>query len=197
VARCTEPGHRPALEALELPAAAAERLAAYLAVLAAWNRRINLTAARNPTEQVALLVAPVLPLLPLLRPGALVDVGSGNGSPGLIVAALDPGRSVCLLEPRVRRWAFLKEAARAMGRPELRVLRCRHDGYPGPPVPNVTIRALRVPSHELLPLLAPGGLLFVVGAPPADEEGLFVRGPRPPRGDVHVLERRLDVSRET
>ena len=63
--------------------------------------------------RVALLVAPVLPLADLLEPGELLDVGSGNGSPGLVLALLRPRLDVTLLEPRQRRWAFLREAARA------------------------------------------------------------------------------------
>lgn len=137
----------------------------------------------------------VLPLRTLLGPGDLIDVGSGNGSPGLVIAALDPGRGVCLLEPRARRWAFLREAARAMGRPEVRVLRCRHDAYPGPPAANVTLRALRVPAPELLPLLSAGGRLFVLGGSPPEGPGLVLTSSASP-GGIHVLER-PDVPRET
>jgi len=82
---------------------------------------------------VRLLVGDVLPAAPLADPGSLIDVGSGNGSPGLVLALLRADLSATLLEPRLRRWAFLREASRAAGRPELDVRRERHDRYAGPP----------------------------------------------------------------
>ncbi len=92
-------------------------------------------------------------------------MGSGNGSPGLVLALLRDDLEVTLLEPRARRWAFLREAARAAGRP-VRVLRLRHDSYPGPPARTVTMRALAVPLAELAPLVEPGGQVLVFGGRP-------------------------------
>ena len=155
--------HRPHLEALGLTGAPADRLERYLDVLAAWSARVNLTAARTPAERVGVLVAPVLPAVALPSPGRLIDVGSGNGSPGLVLALLRPDLDVTLLEPRVRRWAFLREAARAAGRPEVSVLRERHDAYNGPLAATVTLRALAVPMRELAPLLEEHGQIIVFG----------------------------------
>jgi 16S rRNA (guanine527-N7)-methyltransferase len=92
-------------------------------------------------------------------------VGSGNGSPGLVLALLRDDLDVTLLEPRSRRWAFLREAARAAGRP-VRVLRVRLDGYDGPPARTVTLRALALPTAALAPLVEPGGRLVVLGGRP-------------------------------
>ena len=88
--------------------------------------RINLTGARTAEERVAILVAPSAGV-GRPGPGLLLDLGSGNGSPGLVLAALRPDLPVTLLEPRQRRWAFLREAARATGRADVDVRRCRHD----------------------------------------------------------------------
>ena len=132
---------------------------------------MNLTGADTPERRVEVLVAPVLPALGRLSPGGLLDVGAGNGSPGLVLALLDPGRAVTLLEPRARRWAFLKEAARAAGREEVVALRERHDTYTGPPAANVTLRALRQPLAALQPLVAEGGRVLIFGPPPGSEPG--------------------------
>jgi 16S rRNA (guanine527-N7)-methyltransferase len=185
------PGHAELLRACGIPARQAEPLARYLDLVAAWNARVNLTGARSARERVERLVAPVLPMLAALLPGPLLDVGSGNGSPGLVVALFEPERPVTLLEPRTRRWAFLREAARAAGRPGVRVLRLRHDGYAGPPAPNVSLRALRLSPVALAPLVAPGGrlLLFHEPAPPL--------GPFRPEPWPGLVVLRAPVSRET
>lgn len=171
-------GHREALARLGLPRGQAAALGAYLDLLEAWAHRVNLTGARSPEERVDLLVAPALFLLPLLEPGPLLDVGSGNGSPGLVLALLAPQHPVTLLEPRVRRWAFLREAARAAGRADIKVLRLRHDGYRGAPAQTVTLRALRLPLKELAPLVRDGGRVLVLGRHP-EPDGPFRREEAP------------------
>jgi 16S rRNA (guanine527-N7)-methyltransferase len=158
--------YRPLLERLGLPAVAVLPLTAYLERLDAWADRTNLTGARTPEARVDLLVRDVAPLAVLLEPGGLLDVGSGNGSPGLVLAALRPELPATLLEPRQRRWAFLREAARAMERADVEILRQRHDQHPGPPRANVVVRALALPLDELARLVAPGGQLLVLGRPP-------------------------------
>lgn len=162
-------------------------MARYLDLLAAWSARVNLTAARTPGERVRLLVGPVVAVAPRLLPGRLLDVGSGNGSPGLVLALLRPGLEVTLLEPRLKRWAFLREAARACGRSDVAVERVRHDQYGGPPAANVTVRALALPPAELARLTEPGGRLFVFGPPPAAAPG-WTEDP-PPAPGVTVLRR--------
>jgi 16S rRNA (guanine527-N7)-methyltransferase len=154
---------------------------------------VNLTGAATPADRVALLVGDVLPAAPLLRPGRLVDVGSGNGSPGLVLALLRPELAVTLLEPRQRRWAFLREACRAAGRPEVEVRRQRHDQYDGPPAATLTIRALDLPLASLAPLVEAGGRLLLFGRPRAEAPGW--RAEAAPAG-LQVF-RREDVSRET
>jgi 16S rRNA (guanine527-N7)-methyltransferase len=141
-------------------------LAAYLACLDAWAARTNLTGARTATDRVSLLVAGIVPLTPYLLNGGILDIGSGNGSPGLVLAALRPELPVVLLEPRQRRWAFLRDAARAMGRADVEVLRQRHDEYQGPAVLNLVVRAVALPLSDLWPLTAPGGQVIQIGRTP-------------------------------
>jgi 16S rRNA (guanine527-N7)-methyltransferase len=158
------PGEHLSLAAgLGVDPAAAERLSRYLDLLASWNDRTNLTAARTAVARFALLVRPVAPVAARLPAGTLLDLGSGNGSPGLVLAALRPDVRATLLEPRMRRWAFLREAARAMDL-AVDVRRQRHDEYDGPPTAIVTVRALRLPPEEIAPLVARGGRLLVFGA---------------------------------
>jgi 16S rRNA (guanine527-N7)-methyltransferase len=131
---------------------------------------VNLTGARTPDARVAELVAPVLPARSFLRGGHLLDIGSGNGSPGLVLAALHPFSAVTLLEPRAKRWAFLREAARELGLTAVEAQRARHDEYAGPAADTVALRGVALDPDELSPLLKPGGVLL-----------LWRRDP-PPRG---------------
>jgi 16S rRNA (guanine(527)-N(7))-methyltransferase RsmG len=154
------------LAGLGLPPKWSSPLAAYLDLLAAWSDRVNLTGARTPEDRVRILVADPLEAQGQMAAGHLIDVGSGNGSPGLVLALLRPDLRVTLLEPRLRRWAFLRDAARRLGREDIEVLRARHDGYRGDGARTATLRALALPLGELAPLVAPGGDLFVFGGHP-------------------------------
>jgi 16S rRNA (guanine527-N7)-methyltransferase len=186
--------HERPLREAGTPLAAIPSLCAYLDLLAAWSRRVNLTGARDARARVAILVAPAQRLLPLLLPGALIDIGSGNGSPGLVLGLLEPDRELTLLEPRAKRWAFLREAARACGRPDARVVRARHDQYEGPPAKNVTLRALRLPSDEIARLVAPGGQALL-GYAVAAQTGVVT--PVDAAGETQYRFRPWDVPRET
>jgi 16S rRNA (guanine527-N7)-methyltransferase len=158
---------------------------------------VNLTGARTPGERVRLLVASVVPARDIPDPGRLVDIGSGNGSPGLVLALLRDDLDVTLLEPRARRWAFLRDAARAAGR-AVDVRRERHDEHAGPPARTLTLRALALPLVELVPLVEPGGRVVFFGGHPR-EGGPFERtseGEGRPGGLV-VFRRAPVVPRET
>jgi 16S rRNA (guanine527-N7)-methyltransferase len=181
--------HAPALRALGLHEEAVAALARYLDLLASWSVRVNLTGASTPAARVGTLVAEVLPAAGLLEPGSLLDVGSGNGSPGLVLAVVRPELPATLLEPRARRWAFLLEAARAVGRPDIRVLRLRHDAYAGPPARNLTLRGLALPLADLGRLVEEGGRLLVFGGRPRAEP------PFVPEGECHLPRSRVRAFR--
>lgn len=178
--------HASALTALGVEGPARERLATYLDQVAAWSARVNLTGARSPEERARILVAPVLGAAGFLG-GRLLDIGSGNGSPGLVLALLRPELGVTLLEPRLKRWAFLREAARATGLTRVEVLRARHDEYAGPASPTVTVRALALPLAALAPLVAPGGRLLVFGPRPEPAAPFADAGED--HGSFHLLRR--------
>ena len=74
-------------------------------------------------ERHLLNCAAISPLIP--QGSSLVDVGSGAGLPGLVVAIIRPDVTVTLLEPLQRRVLWLDEAVSALGLPNVRVLRGR------------------------------------------------------------------------
>ena len=140
------------------------RLDRYLDCLQQWSASINLTGAESPAAAFDTLVRPVLGAETLVLE-SVIDVGSGNGSPGLILAALRPDLTFTLLEPRAKRWAFLREAARVMDAKNVIVRRERSDGYLGPTARTVTMRAVGLKPVSLRPLLGPTGCVLVFGGP--------------------------------
>ncbi len=186
--------HGTLVAALGLAPEATRRLTIYLDLLAAWSERVNLTGLRTPEARVRVLVQAILPARNLPEPGSLLDLGSGNGSPGLVLAAIRDDLEVTLLEPRTRRWAFLREAARAMGR-SVNVLRERHDAYAGRPAQTLTLRGLVLPLAELRLLVAPGGQIIAFGRLDDDAQGSAVTEVTGPDGALVC--RTLRVPRET
>jgi 16S rRNA (guanine527-N7)-methyltransferase len=99
-----------------------ERLEAYRTLLSKWAPRINLVGTSTLENFWSRHVLDSAQLLNFAGPGALrwVDVGTGAGFPGLVIAALlsgTPGAHVQLVEPNLKRCAFLREAARALSAP--------------------------------------------------------------------------------
>ena len=164
--------HREALERVDVPGPALASLARYLDLVERWSQRINLTAARSPDQRVSTLIRSALAAEPQVEPPSLLDIGSGAGSPGLVLALLRVELSVTLLEPRSRRWAFLREASRVLGRGDIRVEACRHDQWEGPAARTVTLRGLRLPAAEIARCCQAGGRVVVIGNLPVPLEPL-------------------------
>jgi len=107
-----DPAAHAALVAAGVDAELAGRLAVYAALVLAANRRINLTGARGGTSFAAHILDALTLRDDVVAP--LIDVGSGNGLPG-IPLALATGAEVTLLEPIKKRAAFLQAAIDALG----------------------------------------------------------------------------------
>jgi 16S rRNA (guanine527-N7)-methyltransferase len=107
-----EPAALAALLAAGVDVELAPRLAVYAALVLDANRRVNLTGAKDG----AAFAAHILDALTLRDDveGPLIDVGSGNGVPG-IPLALATGVAVTLLEPIKKRAVFLRQAIAALG----------------------------------------------------------------------------------
>jgi 16S rRNA (guanine527-N7)-methyltransferase len=106
--------------------------------------------------------------------GRVLDVGSGAGLPGIVLAVARPDLEVTLLEPLARRANFLDEVVEELGLSRVTVIRGRAEEHAGRlQFPTVTARAV-APLDRLarwcLPLLEPGGrLLAMKGASAAEE----------------------------
>jgi 16S rRNA (guanine527-N7)-methyltransferase len=103
---------RSGLERLGMPLtdAAQGNLLAYLELLAKWNKVHNLTAIRDPEKMVSHHLLDSLAVLPHLPAGALADVGSGGGLPGIPIAIAEPARAVTVNDASHKKAAFLQQA---------------------------------------------------------------------------------------
>jgi 16S rRNA (guanine527-N7)-methyltransferase len=151
----------------------ARRLFAHFEELRRWAPRVALVGPAFASELFVRHYGESLAGCSLLPdgPGRLLDLGSGAGFPGLVLAAARPDLDVTLVEPRERKWAFLEAAARRAGL-GCRVLNARV-GSSDSSLPRelssfsiVTLRALRLDGRSWETIerrLAPGARLLLWG----------------------------------
>jgi 16S rRNA (guanine527-N7)-methyltransferase len=123
--------------------------------------------------------AVVAELLP--ERGELVDIGSGAGLPGVVLAMLRPSLRVILLEPLLRRSLFLSECVADLGLSNTTVIRARAEDKAAAHIQADIATARAVAPLERLvgwaaPLLRPGGELLAIKGQSAEEE-VAVAGP--------------------
>lgn len=100
---------------VELPADARFRIDRFLELLLHWNVRLRLTGERDPSALLTKHVADSLTCIPLLPPGAAVlDLGTGAGFPGLVIACVRRDLRVTLLDSRARSTSFVGEVVRTL-----------------------------------------------------------------------------------
>ena len=157
---------------------------AYLHLLQKWNRVYNLTAVRDPLRMVPRHILDSLTVLPYLRGGRCLDVGSGAGLPGLILAIAEPRRHWCLLDSNGKKTRFLRQAVTELALDNIEIAQTRVRDY-RPPHPFTTIvsRAyapaaayLRDVSH----LAAPAQTILAMKAELPEEELRALRRTRVP-----------------
>lgn len=164
-----------------------QRLHGHYLELLAWLPRIDLMGPKEMEEIFSRHYAESLAGCALLpgAPARILDVGSGAGFPGLVLAAARPDLDWWLLEPRRKRAAFLRSALGRAGAGgavlSATLSEATRSLEPGS-FAGATVRALRLTAHDLTcleRLLAPGGAVWVWegGRPPGDFRG-WERGRR-------------------
>jgi 16S rRNA (guanine(527)-N(7))-methyltransferase RsmG len=160
---------------LSVPRETAEKLEGFVDLLLRWNRRVNLVSARSTDDVWRRHILDALQLLPLLpaKPSlALLDIGSGAGFPGLVLAAAT-GWQTDLIEADKRKAAFLVEAAARLELPDIRVHAKRIEEVELPRAELLTARALApLPAllHHAHRLLSPNGTAIFPKGRTAEEE---------------------------
>jgi len=102
------------------------RLGRFVELLEIWNQRFHLTGDRDRGTLLQKHVVDSLSVVPELPPaGPVLDIGTGAGFPGIVIACIRPEQEIVLLEPRRRPTSFLLEVVRTVGLPKVRVVEAR------------------------------------------------------------------------
>ena len=114
----------------------AEQLTAYGALMLKWNKVYNLTALRDPDSVLTHHLLDSLAVIPPLQrewagQGKLLDVGSGAGLPGVVIAILRPNLDVTCLDAVAKKMAFVQQVAGELVLPNLRGLHARVEKLEG------------------------------------------------------------------
>ena len=125
-----------------LSAAQLAQLESYIALVQKWGRIANLTGTTNAPTFARQHVVDSLAVVPHVGRGRLLDVGSGNGLPGIVLAIALPELAVTLLEPRAKRARFLTQARIDLQLRNLEVVRARVEAFaPAQPYDTLIARA--------------------------------------------------------
>ena len=144
-----------------------ECFATYYELLLLWNKAVGLISKSDEERVVPRHFVESLLIVPFLVPsrrGAVLDIGSGAGFPGLPVKILLPYLQIDFLEPKRKRASFLKKVIGVLGLSMARVICARIEDMGRDPdrrsYDAIVTRAVTHPSgllHRALPLLVRGG----------------------------------------
>jgi 16S rRNA (guanine527-N7)-methyltransferase len=167
----------------------AERLLAYRDLIAKWNQVYNLTALRDPAQMLthhiidSLAAAPALQKY-LARAGLaqcrLLDVGSGGGLPGVVLASVLPQLDVTCVDTVGKKAAFVQQAGSSLGLSNLRGLHARVEQMQAEPFDVIASRAfasladfVQLSRAQLKP--DTGAWMALKGKLPSDEQAALPR----------------------
>lgn len=159
----------------------AQGLACYLELLARWNQKINLTSLPlvEPTDETfdRLIIEPLVAARYLPASDcAVIDMGSGGGSPAIPLKLAAPRISLRMVESKTRKAAFLREATRTLNLEGVEVEAARFEELLARPEMHesydvATLRAVRIEPRTLNTVqafLKPQGQIFLFRASSAD-----------------------------
>lgn len=159
-----------------------DQLATLLTELERWNRRINLTAIREPDEMVSGHILDSLAVRSTLRGPAVLDIGTGAGFPGLPLAIVEPEMDFVLLDSNGKKISFVTHMIGELGLRNAEAIKARAEDYaPGNRFDTVIARALAT-VPRLIELSAhlvgeDGQLLALKGKYPAEELEVITKLP--------------------
>ena len=114
---------------LDVTLEAQTKLLQYLSLLNKWNKVYNLTAVRDPLEMVTLHLLDSLSVLPHVNSKNLLDVGSGGGLPGIVLAICKPELQVTTIDTVQKKAIFMRQVKGELGLTNLTVVHARVESY--------------------------------------------------------------------
>jgi 16S rRNA (guanine527-N7)-methyltransferase len=166
-------------QALDLQATAGQISAAagFLELLSRWNGVYNLTSVREPDAMFTQHLADCLAIVPSLVAhgvaGRVLDVGSGGGLPGVVMALFMPSLQVTCIDAVGKKSAFVRQVAGTLKLPNLFSIHGRVEALRGPQFDVVTSRAFATLDkfvHLTRAPLRPGGCWVAMKGRVPDEE---------------------------
>ena len=106
-----------------------QQLVQYVELLDKWNKAYNLTSVRNPSEMVVKHIMDSLMVAPHLAGKQYIDVGTGPGLPGIVLAIALPDTHFVLLDSLGKRVRFLMQVKHALGLDNVTPVQSRVEDY--------------------------------------------------------------------
>ena len=171
----------------------ADLLTRYVELLAKWNKAYNLTAVRDSNEMVSRHILDSLSIAPYMTGDYLMDVGSGPGLPGMIMAIMYPEKQFTLLDSNGKKTRFMTQAKMELGLNNVRVENTRCESFQAEqPFDVIMSRAFSSlldmveGTHHLLSL--EGTFLAMKGLYPEEElQELYAVRPDIKETESHIL----------
>jgi len=127
---------------IDLPNDFFQKVQKYKEHLFKWNKIHNLTGAKNEQTLNEFIYDAVFPVSFLPKVGSLMDIGTGAGFPGMILAFALPQTQITLVEPLTKRASFLQFVKADLGLQNVRVVKKRVEEMPSEIFELITSRAV-------------------------------------------------------
>lgn len=107
----------------------AENIETYLSLLQKWNKAYNLTAINDKESMFTLHILDSLAIMPFINGQKIIDIGTGAGLPGLIIALANKNLNVTLLDSNGKKIRFLQEVKRVLEIKNINIIQSRVEDY--------------------------------------------------------------------
>lgn len=160
---------------LELSEQQQQSLLAYLQLLIKWNKAYNLTAIREPERMVGLHLLDSLAVHPYIQDADnIIDVGTGAGLPGVVLAIMNPNKTFTLLDSNGKKTRFLVQCKIDLQLDNLTVVNSRVEAFKPPQLFDMIISRAFASLADMTGwckhLLAQGGCFLAMKGQYPDEE---------------------------
>ena len=127
-----------------------QQLLRYLSLILKWNRIYNLSAIRDPIESVKKHLLDSLSIIHFVQPGLLLDVGSGAGLPGIVIAIMKTETEVFVLDSVGKKCRFMQAVKSELALENLIVVNSRVESFkPKKSFSQITSRAFAEVSKTI------------------------------------------------